>query len=228
MDRLFDADYWERHHREAPEPTASTPDDPNPHLVEHVAPLRAGRALDAGCGRGVETAWLAAQGWRVLGVDVSRTALARADRMLRARGLREPVELVAADLTTWAPSDPPDLVVTHYAHPPTPQLEFHRRLAGWVAPGGTLLIVGHLHRDEDAAHAEEPAQDHVHEPAQDHTHDHEGPPPESQVRAADVVALLDPQLWRIEAAEESTRRARTDDGTEVTLHDVVVCATRAH
>ncbi|MEK8108388.1 hypothetical protein NKG94_32145 [Micromonospora sp. M12] len=26
-----------------------------------------------------------------------------------------------------------------------PQLAFYDRISGWVAPGGTLLIVGHLH-----------------------------------------------------------------------------------
>ena len=42
--------------------------------------LPPGRALDVGCGEG-DALWLAAQGWEVLGVDVSRVALGRATRV---------------------------------------------------------------------------------------------------------------------------------------------------
>ena len=66
----------------------------------------------------------------------------------RARGgerRRGHVEWVEADLSVWEPGTRFDLVTTHYAHPAMPQLEFYDRIAEWVAPGGTLLIVGHLH-----------------------------------------------------------------------------------
>ncbi|GAB3190429.1 class I SAM-dependent methyltransferase [Nesterenkonia suensis] len=218
MTRQFDAEYWEQHYHALPETRPSMaaeapgPGEPNPHLVREVSPLSPGRALDAGCGHGIEAAWLAEQGWRVTGVDISRTALDRAARILRARGMEPRVELVAADLTAWAPEQPYDLVTTHYAHPTIPQLDFYRRVSGWVAPGGTLLIIGHLHGHGEA-----------------HSHDtpgHRGnPPQEAQVRAADVVALLDGPSWRVDAAEEASRTmVRAEES--ITLHDVIVRATR--
>jgi SAM-dependent methyltransferase len=36
------------------------------------------RALDAGCGLGVQAGYLAAAGWQVTGIDLSQAALARA------------------------------------------------------------------------------------------------------------------------------------------------------
>ena len=39
-----------------------------------------------------------------------------------------------------------DLVTTNHAHPAMPQLAFNDRISTGVAPGGTLLIVAHLHR----------------------------------------------------------------------------------
>ncbi|MDQ1460718.1 MAG: hypothetical protein QOI08_2202, partial [Actinomycetota bacterium] len=44
----------------------------NAHLIAGAAKLRAGFALDAGCGHGSETLWLAARGWHVTAVDFSR------------------------------------------------------------------------------------------------------------------------------------------------------------
>jgi len=54
---------------------------PSPELVAALGDgwLRpAGRALDVGCGLGVEAGYLAAAGWRVAGVDLSQVALAGA------------------------------------------------------------------------------------------------------------------------------------------------------
>ena len=67
------------------------------------------------------------------------------------------MQWVQADLSTWNPDARYDLVTTHYAHPAMPQLEFYDRIASWVAPGGTLLIAGHLYHD--AAEATSTAMD---------------------------------------------------------------------
>ncbi|MFC0624445.1 class I SAM-dependent methyltransferase [Kribbella deserti] len=90
------------------------------------------------------------------------------------------VEWVEADLSVWEPGRQFDLVTTHYAHPAMPQLEFYDRIAEWVAPGGTLLIVGHLHTGSaDASrHHGRPDSDHhtrshAHHDHHDH-HDHHG------------------------------------------------------
>ena len=40
--------------------------------IEHLPP---GRALDIGCGTGVNAVWLAKRGWQVTAVDYSKVAL---------------------------------------------------------------------------------------------------------------------------------------------------------
>jgi 2-polyprenyl-3-methyl-5-hydroxy-6-metoxy-1,4-benzoquinol methylase len=42
-----------------------------------AAPLSPGRALDVECGEGADSLWLAQQGWRVTGVDITQSALSK-------------------------------------------------------------------------------------------------------------------------------------------------------
>lgn len=189
----FDQPYWERHWGEHG-PMASAP--ANPYLARELADLAPGTALDAGCGAGAEAIWLASAGWDVTAVDISATALARAAE--RASGTPG-IAWVQADLSAWTPPASYDVVTTHYAHPAMPQLDFYERVAGWVAPGGTLLVVGHLH-----------------------TH-HGHHPDEATATAATITARLDPAQWAVVTALET---AREMPGREEPLHDVVVRATR--
>lgn len=106
-----------------------------------------------------------------------------------------------------------DLVTTHYAHPAMPQLEFYDRIASWVAPGGTLFIVGHLHR---GSHGDGSAHGHGHG---DHL-----PPASASATAGAITARLDPASWDVSTAHESQRTAVGPDGKESTIHDVVVKA----
>src|SRR6185369_11240799 len=76
-----------------------------------------GRALDAGCGHGSETLWLAARGWQVTAVDFAATALAYARSRAEAMGpdVAGRSEWVEADLATWTPRpEEHDLVVCLY------------------------------------------------------------------------------------------------------------------
>jgi SAM-dependent methyltransferase len=194
MTHGFDKDYWEQHWHQA---RRSGP-TPNPYLAREVGDLAPGTALDAGCGAGAEARWLAARGWQVTAADISAEALARAAaEPAAAEPAAGAVRWVEADLTVWDPGTRYDLVTTHYAHPAMPHLAFYDRIAGWVAPGGTLLIVGHR-------------------PGQHHH------PAEATVTLADITAGLDAGEWIVTAAEHT----RPVPGHADPLRDVVVRATR--
>ena len=202
MTHSFDKRYWDEvwHGERAP---AMATGEPNTHLVHEVADLVPGTALEAGCGAGTEAIWLASRGWQVTAADIATQALARGVERARAAGVAERIEWVEADLSTWEPEARFDLVTTHYAHPTIPQVEFYDRLATWVAPGGTLLIVGHL-----PGHGSEGGS----------------PPAAASVTAREISARLDPAAWQIQTERESSRTMTGPGSRASTIHDAVVRA----
>jgi SAM-dependent methyltransferase len=202
----FDQSSWERRWaqalRESPEKVASRP--PSAVLLAEIGDLRPGFALDAGCGHGSEAIWLAASGWQVTAVDFSATALDFGKSTAQAAGadVAERIEWVEGDLGTWTP--PPgryDLVSCLYVHVAGSVVEMVRRLGAGVAPGGTLLLVGHRPIDP-ATGAPTPAAGQV------------------QVSVDEAVEALGSHEWDIVVAEE---RPRAATGTGV---DAVVRAIR--
>ncbi|SKB09034.1 SAM-dependent methyltransferase [Aeromicrobium choanae] len=210
MEHTFDRTYWDEIWQ-GDRAHAMGTSRPHPHLVQEIGDLMPGTALDAGCGAGSEVIWLASRGWQVTGADIAVAALDRAGERAAEAGVADRVRWVEADLSTWEPDTRFDLVTTHYAHPAMPQLDFYDRAASWVAPGGTLLIVGHLHHD-DGVHGT--------------GHDPDGPPPAASATAATITARLDPTDWDVVTAEESHRTVSGPGDHEMAVHDVVVRATR--
>lgn len=212
MRHTFDQDYWDEHWQgdRAGSPITMAVSPPNPHLMREIDTLEPGTALDAGCGAGAEAIWLASRGWQVTGADIADEALTRAGERAAASGAADQVQWVQADLTTWEPGTTYDLVTTHYAHPAMPQLEFYDRVASWVSLGGTLLIVGHLHHGHGHGHTDGGGE----------------PPASASATTADITARLDPAAWDVVTAEESQRTLSGHGRSAVTLHDVVVRATR--
>ena len=119
--------------------------NPNPQLVAEVTGLAAGTALDIGCGEGGDVIWLARQGWHVTGADFSANGLARAARHAEEAGVGDLTDWWQVDARAFSHGERSyDLVTTHFLHPPDGgMVEVSRRLAGAVAPGGHLLVVGH-------------------------------------------------------------------------------------
>lgn len=203
----FDRESWEqrwsRALRKGAHAVATRP--PNAHLLAEATDLSPGLALDAGAGHGAETIWLAARGWRVTSVDFSTTALdhARATAESFDPDVAERIEWIEADLGTWAPpAERYDLVICLYVHVAGEVSEMVERLAAGVAPGGTLLLVGHRPLDPTTG-APTPAAGQV------------------QVSVDTALAALDTGRWEIVVAEERPRDAA---GSGV---DAVVRATRA-
>jgi SAM-dependent methyltransferase len=118
----------------------------NPLLVEWTAARgldgRGRRAIVVGCGLGDDAEHVASLGFATVAFDIAPTAI----RGARRRFPDSAVEYVVADLL-----DPPgswlrvfDLVVesiTVQALPDPPRAAAIARVAGLVAPGGTLLVI---------------------------------------------------------------------------------------
>ena len=185
--------------------------NPNQRLVEQVSDLAPGTALDVGCGEGADAIWLAAQGWQVVGIDVSPVGLERAARHAEQAGteIAERVSWQQADMLSWAP--PPrqfDLVSAHFIHLPSAEREsLHRRLAAAVRPGGTLLIVGPHPSDLE-------------------TTAHRMNLPDFMYTAEQVAATLDPDEWEIVVAEAPEREWHDPEGNPITIRDAVLRARR--
>ncbi len=181
---------------------------PNQRLVEQVAGLPPGTALDVGCGEGADAGWLAAQGWTVTGVDVSGVALERAAAHAVEAGVAERTSWLRADVFAGDPlPGGNDLVAAAYVHvPPDVFDRVYRALADAVAPGGTLFVLAH-HPDDS------------HTGLRNSELSHLLFAPES------VVALLDPDRWDVVTAATPTRE-HVHDGTSYTVTDTVVRAVR--
>jgi hypothetical protein len=100
-----------------------------------------------------------------------------------------------------------DLVSAHFLHFPKGQREqAFSRIAAAVAPGGTLLIVGH---DPSDAQTTMPRHGLL----------------ERGWKAEELAAWLG-DAWDIEVAEARARQVTDPEGREVTIHDAVVRARR--
>ncbi|MBB3081847.1 class I SAM-dependent methyltransferase [Geodermatophilus sabuli] len=195
---------------------------PNRQLVVEGSVLPPGTALDAGCGEGADALWLAERGWRVTAVDFSAVALDRAAAHARARGLDDRITWVHADLDVWTPAEGGfDLVAAHYLHSRgADRPALFARLGGAVAPGGTLLVVGHLLGEGAGDHHQ--GHEHV-------EHGHQGPhghDPDLLYTAEDVAAVLDPAQWRDVVPETRDRDAAAVARTGNAAPDTVLVARR--
>lgn len=199
---------WEEHYTAKPQVWSGRV---NTRLAE-VAPLMpAGRALDLGCGEGADAIWLAEQGWTVVAVDVSTTALSRARAAAEERGMSARIDFQQHDLDSDFPSGEFDLVSAQFLHSlvDMDRVAILRRAAAAVAPGGSLLIVGH------AAAPPWASAD---------MHHHEFPTADSVL--ADLA--LDDSQWEKVRVEASERDVTGPDRQSAVLTDAVTWIRRVN
>ena len=91
--------------------------------------------------------------------------------------------------------------------PPDQRDVLFRRLAEAVAPGRTLLIVGHHPSDMETT---------VRRPRA----------PELFYTGTDIAALLDPQAWDVVVNAARERHAEDPEGRTVAIHDTALRAQR--
>lgn len=131
-----DRDKWDRRYAEGAYQARS---HPSPFLVERLADLPRGRALDLACGAGRNALCLAEAGYEVEAMDVSGAAIDRARAAARERGLA--VDWRVADLDDFAPPPARFDLITVVRYTNRAMME---RLPGGLADGGMLLVEHHL------------------------------------------------------------------------------------
>jgi SAM-dependent methyltransferase len=180
--------------------------EPSSLVVDTLAELQPGLALDLACGSGRHAVWLAGRGWRVTAVDFSGEALRQARELAAEEGAD--VDWVEADLLAYEPpAESFDLVLIAYLHVPAGQ---RRRVlakgAAAVAPGGAFLLVGH-----DLANIGTGAP---------------GPTnPALLYTPADIVPEL--SGLEVQRSESVTRAVTLEDGTRPEAVDALVLAAKA-
>ncbi len=206
-------DMWDGMYRERPKVWSG---NPNPQLVAEARDLKPGRALDLGCGEGADALWLAEQGWTVTALDVSAVALERGAAHAAEAGHAERITWQQQDLTEWVPEPVFDLVSAQFLH--SPLLSWRDSLASAaaaVAPGGTLLVVGH--------------HPHGLPPWSSHHHDTEAfftPEQLAEELRLEGGLRLHEGPWRVDVLTARERTVTGPDGEPATILDAVLKATK--
>lgn len=135
-------DFWGHHIPSLDESLSQYEAGPDPNtalMLDSVGPLEGARVLDVGCGAGATTAWLAARGAHVVGVDLSPESLARAQELLDLVGVEAQLELTP--LESIGDLGPFDCAVGRYALHHMDVGSLAPVLAGLVRPGGKAAFV---------------------------------------------------------------------------------------
>ncbi|MDF1489995.1 FAD-dependent oxidoreductase [Tessaracoccus caeni] len=201
------AEYWEARYGERDQVWSGKV---NAVLAGIASDLEPGRALDLGCGEGGDVIWLAEQGWKAVGIDISPTATSRGEAAAKERGLDDRATFFAQDLADADLDGKFDLVTASFFQSPVEldRAAALRRAAALLRPGGHLLITAHAAPPPWA----NPEHLKTFRPIDPH----------------DEVAMLqlEPGEWETVFAEIRTRTATSPDGVPGELEDSVVLLRR--
>lgn len=181
----------------------------NKALADVAADLAPGLALDLGCGEGGDVIWLAQQGWRAIGIDISATAITRARAAAQSLGLGEgQAEFLVEDLAHLDVRGPFDLVTASFFQSPVelPRNVVLRRAADLVRAGGHLLVTSHAAAPKGSGHEDQDFAEFQ---------------PDAQLAALELPA----DQWAVEVAEVRTRVGLRDN-VELDFDDSVVLLRR--
>lgn len=198
-------EFWESQYQTK---RTSASGDPSALLVRYAEGLPPGVALDLGCSHGDDAIWLASRGWRVVGVDISATAVERAALRAAEAGLGDRARFERRDLAEGLPEGPFDLVTAFYFQSPVelPRAEILRAALTAIAPGGRLLSV---------VHGSFP-------PWRTPSPDMRFPTPEEELDALGPLS----EHWTVRVAEAVERTAKGPEGQEAAVTDTVLLLER--
>ena len=199
MQNDIDPGSWDEHYRTHDHHGQAG--KPNQVFLAEIVGRNPGRALDVGCGLGDDAIWLASQGWQVTAVDISQTALDSAS--VAAENANVTVTWVCADVSVAPPTAGAyDLVSVQYpALRRDSEDSVIHSLLDAVAPGGTILVVGHGPESHDYARSQ-------------------GFEPTEYVEPADFAGHLDDN-WVIEVLEIRPRTNTPGSSSQFTNDSVL-------
>ena len=180
--------------------------DPNQFLAEYATGLTPRRILDLGCGQGRNAVWLAAQGHRVTGIDLSPVAIDQARKLAADHTVEVSFE-VGNVLEDWTPPTGAfGLVVLSYLQlPPHDRRVAHAKATEAVAPGGTVWLIAH-HSDNIT--------------------DGVGGPQFPEVLFDESALAADFSDLEILRNEKVYRDTESEDGLVRAAHDILLVATK--
>ncbi len=116
-----------------------------PELLEFIQTHPAGKALDLGCGTGMNCLTLAKAGWQTTGIDFAWRAIQLARKRFKEDGLTGQFRM--ADVTKLAESaNTFDLVLDigcYHSLPAASRMRYQMNVACWLRNGGSYLLYGH-------------------------------------------------------------------------------------
>lgn len=175
---------------------------PDERVVDVLAQVTTGRALDLGAGEGRHAVWLALNGWDVTAVDSSAVAMGNLQALAAVRGLS--LDAVIGDVTSYSPRKQAyDLVLVRYLQLRVSSLKLAlKTAAAALAAQGRLLLIAHDASNLDQGYG--------------------GPQNPEVLTTPEVVAgILTGLGLDVVRAEVVRRRIMTDAGIRVALDHVV-------
>src|SRR4051794_6423459 len=130
-------EFWDEHVPSLHDVVATFARGPDPNtalMLDAVEPVAGRRVLDFACGAGLTSAWLAARGASVTGIDISPASVARAREVVAHLGLD--ARFVAGDVQSALGDETFDAVVGRWALHHVDTAAVGRALSARLAPGG--------------------------------------------------------------------------------------------